>query len=168
MVLLTLAGLSLAGCDEVPADEKTVPVTLDGKKFTLELALDPQTRFKGLSGRSEIKPDGGMLFAFPKPLKLDFVMRDCPVPIDIIFVDGSGRITAMHKMTPEKERADDEKAIDPRTGLNAKYEARLKKYPSKFDAQFVIELKGNTLDSLKLKEAQKIELDWGSLKKQAK
>jgi hypothetical protein len=72
----------------------------------------------------------------------------------------------MHKMLAEPPATEAEKQIDPATGL-AKYEARLKKYPSKFAAQFVIELKGNTLDALKLKEGQKIEVD-ADLKKRAK
>ncbi len=153
-----------------PATPKieTIDVKLDGKKFTLELALDADTRFKGLSGRTEIKENGGMLFAFDKPQKLEFVMRDCPIPIDIIFIDASGRITATHKMVPESPRGEDELINDPRIKTNEKYDKRLKKYPSKFDAQFVIELKGNTLDTIKLKDAQKIDLDWAALKKRAK
>src|SRR5882672_10858964 len=56
---------------------KLEPVTIAGKDFKLEPALDRKVRFHGLSGRTEIKPDGGMLFAFSAPQNLYFVMRDC-------------------------------------------------------------------------------------------
>ncbi len=41
---------------------------------------------------------------------------------------------------------------------------RLKKYYSGFDAQFAIELKGNLLDTLKVKKNDKIDLDITTLK----
>ena len=150
----------LVACGRVNTkDDKHADVVLDGKKFHLELALDQDTRFKGLSGRTEIPADGGMLFVFPQPVTTAFVMRDCPVPIDIIFLDGAGRVVATHQMT-----------IDPRKAgeSDADYENRLKKYPSNFAAQFVIELKGNTLDAVKVKKSDKIELDIAELKKRAK
>lgn len=53
---------------------------------------------------------------------------------------------------------------------NDAYENRLKKYSSKFSSQYVIELKGDTLDTLKIKEGDKVELvgtTWDALKKQA-
>jgi uncharacterized membrane protein (UPF0127 family) len=146
----------------------TEKVVINGRTFHLEIAADDVTRFRGLSGRTEIAPDGGMLFIFPRPSRLEFVMRDCPVPIDIIFLDGSGRVVATHAMLPEPPRGDGERLNDPRTGTNEAYERRLKKYPSRFDAQFVIELKGGTLETLKLKSADKIDLDVARLKKMAK
>lgn len=164
----------MTGCDDgkPPTHAK---VTISGKTFNLEIAAEDQTRFKGLSGRTKIDPDGGMLFVFKDPKELEFVMRDCPVPIDIIYVDGTGRVTATHKMTPEPPRAEDEKQLSPPfnnapkwTWTNAKYESRLKKYPSKFAAQYVIELAGNTLDTLKVNTSDKVEFDRAAMKKLAK
>ncbi|MCC6677287.1 MAG: DUF192 domain-containing protein [Phycisphaerales bacterium] len=133
-------------------------VSLDGTTFKLELSLDEQKRFKGLSDRTEIPADGGMLFVFPQPQRLYFVMRDCPIPIDIVFLDGSGRITALHKMAAEAPRGPGEGKPGEVSQI---YEDRLKRYSSKYDAQYVIELKGNTLDGLKLKEGQQIKIDAG-------
>jgi uncharacterized membrane protein (UPF0127 family) len=166
--LAAAAAVILVACGRVIKDDKVAEVTLDGKKFHLELALDGDTRFHGLSNRDKIADDGGMLFVFPQPVTTSFVMRDCPIPIDIIFLDGSGRIVAMHKMVAEPPRGPDETEIDKESQVNKKYEDRLKKYPSNFATQFVIELKGNTLDGLKLKKTDKIELDLVELKKRAK
>ncbi len=151
-------------------------VTISGKEFKLEVANTDETRYKGLSGRSSIPADGGMLFVFPARgvQTHGFVMRDCPVPIDIIYLDAAGRIVAMHKMVPEPPRTEKEKVLTvaPRypewTASNAAYESRLRQYSSGFPSQFVIELAGNTLDSLNLKAGQKIELPFDRLKKAAK
>lgn len=131
----------------------TMTLTLGGREYTLELALNDKTRFKGLSGRTEIPEDRGLMFVFRREQSLQFVMRDCPAPIDIIYVDKSGRITAMHNMEVEPPRKDDEKtnrAAFPGapewSWTNEKYEARLRKYPSRFGAIIAIELRGGTLD----------------------
>src|SRR3954469_19885695 len=76
--------LSLNGCDDPGKDTKFEDVKISGKTFHLELALEQDKRFKGLSDRESIPADGGMLFVFPQPVTSSFVMRDCPVPIDII------------------------------------------------------------------------------------
>ncbi|HYF14647.1 MAG TPA: DUF192 domain-containing protein [Phycisphaerales bacterium] len=153
----------------------TTPIKLGDRTFKLEMALNDDTRFKGLSGRREIASDGGMIFVFKRPQPLNFVMRDCPIPIDIIYVDATGRITAMHHMKPEPPRAADEKEIDPRYNSNVKYENRLKQYPSRYDAVLAIELKADTLNiegsnpgGLELKVGQKLDVDISALKKQAK
>jgi uncharacterized membrane protein (UPF0127 family) len=168
-VAAAAALLATRGCDNKESVGAAVAtVSLGGKSFHLELALDQETRFKGLSGRTFIEPDGGMLFVFTRPLRLDFVMRDCPIPIDIVFLDGSGRITATHEMTPEPPRSEVEKVIDPATGANQAYEDRLKRYSSGFDAQFVIEIRGGTLKTLNLKRGDKVNLDVAALKSRAK
>jgi uncharacterized membrane protein (UPF0127 family) len=160
-------GAAGAAADTKPAVQYE-EVTINGKKFKLELALDVSTRFKGLSGRTEIPADGGMLFVFPRPTTSAFVMRDCPVDIDIIYLDATGRVVNTYKMTAEKPRGEGETVNDPATGVNQKYEDRLKKYPSEYDTQYVIELKGGTLDGLNLKKRDKVALDLMKLKKMAK
>lgn len=124
-------------------------VKIAGKEFRLEVAATPTSRYKGLSGRAEIKEDGGMLFVFPRTQigVQSFVMRDCLADIDIIFLDAKERITAIHAMTKEEPRREDE----PETPNPAqdRYFQRLKKYSSNFPAQFAIELKGGTVAKMK-------------------
>jgi uncharacterized membrane protein (UPF0127 family) len=78
-------------------------------------------------------------------------MRDCPVPIDIIFLDKTRRVTATHAMQVEEPRRESEDM--------AAYESRLKRYSSRFDAKYAIELKGGTLPSLNLKQGDQINID---------
>jgi uncharacterized membrane protein (UPF0127 family) len=155
------------GCDE-DAGAGVESVKIGGQWFHLELATDPTTRTKGLSGRTFIEPDGGMLFVFPQPRRLNFVMRDCPVPIDIIFLDASGRVVAKHAMEPEEPRKADEGLPGQFNANTKKYEDRLKKYPSRLGSQFVIELAGGTLEGLTLEQGQRIDLDLDRLKELAK
>ncbi len=172
---LTLIGLTIAliavlmtacGQQSSSAASNVESVKIEDEWFHLELALDPKTRFQGLSGRTHIEEDGGMLFVFPRASQQAFVMRDCPVPIDIIFLDAAGRIVAMHQMKVEEPRREDE----PDTGnpVTDPYEQRLVRYPSRFPAQFVIELTGGTLDRFGLKEGDLIKLDTDGLKARAK
>ncbi|MBL8763053.1 MAG: DUF192 domain-containing protein [Phycisphaerae bacterium] len=150
----------LASCDDRSDDAKTAPVTIGEKKFTLELALDYETRFKGLSKRTKVDADKGMLFVFPEAQRLEFVMRDCGIPIDIIFLDGSGRVLAQHAMkaeAPRKEKESDEA-----------YNARLTRYSSRYPAQFAVELAGGRNKELGVKEGDLVRLDTEDLKKRAK
>jgi len=144
----------LGACHNGDAPEaNTQQVTLSGKSFVLELALDQDSRYRGLSDRSNIPFEGGMLFVFPKPKPVEFVMRRCLVPIDLIFLSPSGRIIAMHAMTIEP--------IDTS-------ENELHRYPSYYNTLFAIELKGGTLKHLSLALGMKILLPIDSLKQRAR
>ena len=179
MTVIALSCLSCVmttGCDEKEEGKKTLELKIGTENFTLELALDDQTRFKGLSGRTEIPANGGMLFVFPdRSVNVhNFVMRDCPVDIDILYLDKAGRVVASYEMKAEAVRDEDEKPLSGPPGTpdwaktNDKYEDRLKRYSSKFPSQFVIELKGGTIARLGIKNGDKIALDPQNLKKRAK
>jgi len=166
-----VALVATRGCDE-EAGRDVAPVTIDGHTFHLELALDDETRMKGLSFRESIAEDGGMLFVFPNAARRAFVMRDCLADIDILFLDGAGRVVAMHHMPVEPPR-DPQKGEGTFGGDNTsrqtyQYENRLKRYSSRFSAQVAIELRGGWLDKLNVKEGDRIRLDLSGLKKRAR
>lgn len=135
-------------------------VKIGTREFKLEIAADAKTREKGLGDRRELAEDGGMIFIFPRAARLQFVMRDCYIPIDVLFLDGAGRVVAQHAMTVEPPRGENER---PEV-----YEQRLKPYSSNFAAQFALEFKGGTLEQLKLRSGDRIDLDLAALKKRAK
>lgn len=129
---------------DVPAKDGTT------QSFFLEPALDNETRFKGLSGRTTIDDDGGMIFVFTRAEVRKFVMRDCPIPIDIVYVDNGGRIIAAHAMLPEEPQRADEPDAD--------YEERLKRHSSKFACDVVIELQGGMIERLGLEEGEVVKI----------
>ncbi len=144
----------------------TTTIAIGGKSFNLECALVPAKQFKGLSDRTDIPADGGMIFVFPRAEERYFVMRDCPVDIDIIFVDAQMKITAMHEMKAGPVRTEAQKVKDSR-GVNEEYEKLLTPYHSKFPAQYALEFKGGTIKGLNLKEGDKLDID-PALKKWAR
>jgi hypothetical protein len=162
---LVLTG-GLPGCDEQTA-RGVETVKLGNKTFHLELANTGPTRMRGLSERDFIEQDGGMLFVFPdnQVRVQSFVMRDCPIDIDIIYLDSGGRILAMHEMKAEAPRGPSEGV--PGSTDNMAYEQRLKRYPSKFPAQFAIELRGGTIKTLDIKEGDQLSLNVKRLKADA-
>lgn len=133
----------------------TQAVTLNGRAFELELALNEAEREQGLSDRKTIAADGGMLFVFPQPVKTQFVMRRCYVPIDLIFIDRKGYIDSLHRM----------EVIEPIGGRA--WNNPLRGYGSAGAIQYAIELKGGTLDELGLKRGEKIELPLDALQSRA-
>ena len=139
---------------------ETLRVTLGGETFELELALDPHSRFRGLSGRAAVPADGGMLFVHPSPRPVAMVMRHCPVPIDVAFLDAWGRVLSRFSMKPEPPRRTDESERE--------YEARLPRYASGWPAQFAIELAGGRLSELGIEVGQRLDIDHRALAARAK
>jgi uncharacterized membrane protein (UPF0127 family) len=128
----------------------TTHVVIGGEPFTLEVARDPAAQYRGLGGRTSIDRHGGMLFVFPVSQILAFVMRDCPIPIDVAFLDADGRVVATHEMQPEMPRGPGETAIA--------YEQRLHLYGSGLPAHYAIEMAGGRLRELGVHGGDAIEL----------
>ena len=91
---------------------------------------------------------GGMLFVLPSPRHLGMVMRDCPIPIDVAFVDAMGRVVSIHEMVPEPPRRPDEALF--------RYESRLPEYPSGEPVQFALETAGGRLADLGLRVGDRL------------
>ena len=122
-------------------------IEIEGVLFKLELALTPSQRSIGLMGRQQIDDNGGMLFVFPDneryPSEVNFYMKNCLVPIDVIFIDGEGIITTIHEMEPPQPGTPDQELI---------------MYPSMGPVQFAIELRGRRAAELGLKPGDYIDL----------
>ena len=58
----------------------------------MEVADTTQARAKGLSGRSCIGQNEGMLFVFNQPGFYEFWMKDMKFPIDIIWIASDHRV----------------------------------------------------------------------------
>lgn len=145
------ACVAAPGCSKPATPDGYERVEIGGRTFLLELVADPKTREKGLGDRESIPEDGGMLFSFPDSSVRQFVMRDCLVPIDIIFLDADGLVVAMHHMPLDEPRREDENDVQ--------YERRLKRYSSRFNARYAIEIRGGLLEELDLRTGQQIPLD---------
>jgi len=69
---------------------------------------DPE-RYQGLSGTETLAEDTGLLFVYDQEVAdRTIVMREMHYPIDVVFIDGSGTVTAVHSAASEPGVRDDE------------------------------------------------------------
>ena len=69
-------------------------------RFTVERAVTAQEQERGLMFRTDLKPDGGMLFwPYPAggggPREASFWMKNTPTPLDIVFIRPNGTIATI-------------------------------------------------------------------------
>lgn len=99
IVLLLVGGIVLVipepMSDRAPAVSDTSYLYAAGMRF--ELADTPAEREQGLSGRTEIPEDYGMLFVFEEKGLPGFWMKDMLVPIDIIWLADDGTILGIER-----------------------------------------------------------------------
>jgi len=68
---------------------------------------DPE-RYQGLSGTETLPADTGLLFVYDQEAaNRAIVMREMHYPIDVVFIDGSGTVTAVHSPVPEPGVSDE-------------------------------------------------------------
>ena len=148
-LLLLMVSVALAA-DE-PQKPLLWPIEIGDMLFSnMETALSDEARTKGLMFRTSLPYDGGMIFLFKKPEKHSFWMRNTLIPLDILFIDMDGKITAIHTMKAEKPRGENEEEED--------YIERLPSYPSRLPVIAAIELNAGMAESLGLKVGDKVEI----------
>ena len=106
-LLLVSAAIALAACgsggDGASDGRNTVSIrTKAGKtvKLTVEIADEEAERQKGLSGRTELAPDAGMLFLLNDGRHAGFWMKDTLIPLSAAFISRCGEIVAIVEMQP--------------------------------------------------------------------
>ncbi len=92
LALLPLC-LAVAGCAPAgPAptvqagDPDRAEVVIGGVSFEAELAVEPDERAQGLSGRASLPPKTGMLFVFEEPRVSSFWMKEMRFPLDFVWI----------------------------------------------------------------------------------
>ncbi|MBI2100631.1 MAG: DUF192 domain-containing protein [Candidatus Vogelbacteria bacterium] len=68
---------------------------IGGQRLAVEIADDETERSRGLSGRTRLASNEGMLFVFDAPGSYGFWMKEMNFPIDIIWLDEDWRITGI-------------------------------------------------------------------------
>jgi uncharacterized membrane protein (UPF0127 family) len=137
-----LATLVLASaCTAEPATQSgtqaaTVSMTIGKSEFKLEIAADDPTREKGLMNRDSMPGDHGMIFIFAKADRYSFWMKNTRIPLDLLYVDASGKIVDITTLKPFDE-----------TG-----------YTPAGAAMYVIELNAGVAKTLKLKTGDALTL----------
>lgn len=86
-LLLLGIGLSVAALLTVGAPKKCSFVQPDGQCVSLEVVTDPVAHAKGLSGRSSLADNAGMLFVFGQSGVHCFWMKDMRFSIDMVWLN---------------------------------------------------------------------------------
>jgi len=71
-----------------------------GAVYRLELALTPEDQAQGLMFRESLPPNTGMLFVFPASEPHHFWMKNTMIPLDMIWMDESGKVIFVSANTP--------------------------------------------------------------------
>ena len=145
---LIVASLSLAGLlgwaapkiiSHFDSDHAILP---NGIRIELELAVTDQQRERGLGFRRELPEKSGMLFIYEKFENLRFWMKDCFIPLDIIWMDNEGKIIRIAENLPPSK---------PGTPLSAI--AQAESY-----GQYVLELNAGSSRKWNLNVGDRIDL----------
>ncbi|WP_343082098.1 DUF192 domain-containing protein [Ostreiculturibacter nitratireducens] len=66
-------------------------------RFTVEVADDEGERAQGLMHREALAASAGMLFVYERTQEAAFWMENTLIPLDMIFIDETGRVTRVHE-----------------------------------------------------------------------
>ena len=111
--------------------------------FPVDLAVKPEDRFQGLSGRASLDAGTGMLFVFGKAERLRFWMREMEFPLDIVWISAGCRVVDVSENVP---------APEPGTPL-----ADLPRYSPDAPAKYVLEINGGEAAALGLRIGDAVE-----------
>ena len=98
IILIVIGGVELFWANKLKANARYL-IQVGDQPLKVELAASSQSRYRGLSGRSGLCQDCGMLFYFPEPEVQIFVMREMKFPLDIIFI-AHGQIESLAANLP--------------------------------------------------------------------
>ena len=143
---LLLLSCFLPGCNDAPKSGlATIDMQLGSKKFTLEIVAKNEERNKGLMYRDSMADNHGMIFIFQKDQQLSFFMKNTRIPLDIIYVNSTGKVVSVKQMQPYV----------------------LDSVPSDFPAEYAIELNVNAAGQAGVKTGDTLNIPDAIRKTQA-
>lgn len=126
---------------------KTIVIELGKSKYNFEIAKTISQKTLGLSARNTLCKNCGMIFVYSSENIYPFWMKNTLIPLDMIWLDKSGKIVTYHHAVPE-----------PKTPVT-----QLKIYKNSTPAQYILEINSNDFEKLNLKIGDIIKLPYGQL-----
>jgi uncharacterized membrane protein (UPF0127 family) len=116
-------------------------VELGGKTFSVEVADTREKQALGLMFRDSMPADAGMIFLFPNEAPRSFWMKNCRIPLDIMYFDKDLKMVSISANTPPC-RAE-----------------RCPNYPSTGPAMYVLELNAGVAAELGVGPGDQLTID---------
>lgn len=104
--ILTI-GQGSASWSQSPPNELAKIFTPTGVSLSVEIAETVDKRSQGLMFRQSLEADQGMLFIFPEMGYWTFWMKNTLIPLDILWMDESGKILHVESQVPICTKKDD-------------------------------------------------------------
>lgn len=136
LVATLMFSLMLSAC----ADGASPWVELKGQRYDVEVAMDDDSRVRGLMFRDQMADSHGMLFVFEQQQPLAFWMRNTRIPLDILYFDESLKL------------------ISVAAGVPPCTTQQCPSYPSKGPGRFVLELNAGQAHKLGAQVGDELEL----------
>ncbi len=90
---------------ESPATANNKKVKIGEKELLVETATTPEQWRRGLSGRTKLDSDNGMLFIFPNNEIRSFWMKETSIPLDLIWIEDN-KVVGIISMQPQLDVPD--------------------------------------------------------------
>ena len=98
--VLALSLLLLSGCGR----DDGIEIRVGPAVAWVEVAATGESRRQGLMGRRALKPDQGLLMAFPRAQRIQLWMLNMEMPLDVGFFDRQGVLLGWRTMEPDGGR----------------------------------------------------------------
>lgn len=100
LIVGVLAGLKLIAGSQVNNQPQVV---FNHQVIFVEIVNTPEKIAQGLSGRTILKSNSGMLFIFNKPGRYSFWMKDMKFPLDFVFIKNAQVVDIAENILPPQE-----------------------------------------------------------------
>jgi uncharacterized membrane protein (UPF0127 family) len=123
--------------------EAAVAVGFGGRVLRAEIRDDFAGRAQGYMGRTRIADDEALLFLYGEAAERGFWMKNCLVPLDILYLADDGRVHSVHHAAPPAAGVPDEE---------------LPRYPSGVPVRLVLEVRGGAAAEAGVGPGSRVEL----------
>ncbi len=101
----------LLGCNRQDSSDIITPlgpdhyfdIAIEDKLIRLQLAVEAEELRRGLMYRKNMGENEGMIFLYTKPQKMNFWMRNTPLPLDVGFISSDGVLQEFYPLYPYDE-----------------------------------------------------------------
>lgn len=97
IILLLFSAVIVFQIKKTPVPPSTI--TIDNHTFNVQVQTTLAQQEQGLSGKTSLPQDQGMLFVFKTAQRYAFWMKDMKFPLDIIFIN-NGKIVSITENAP--------------------------------------------------------------------